>query len=153
MDGRGAAVLGQQRRVHVDKAETRHLKYLVSEDLAVCRDHAKVGLERSKGCEKALISQPLWLENRQSMLQGELLDWPRLRFVSPPARAIGLRHNADHRVSRLTQRLKSGNGEIGGAEVDDAKGRRRSSPFARAGELANFLDDEIPLDAAYTIEE
>ncbi len=45
----------------------------VGQDFSVRRDDAEIGVERAERIEKRLVTQPLWLQDRQSKSFRELL--------------------------------------------------------------------------------
>ena len=126
----------------------------VGQDFSVRRDDAEIGVERAqrtremprraaaRGCRTVKSDAA-----RASCLTGPGCEcWPR------PRGAIGLRDDAHHLMPRSMERLERWNGEIWSAEEHDAKRRDRASPFSRASQLADLLDDEIALDAANPVE-
>jgi len=90
-----AAIAGQQRRVHVDQAETGRGENRLGEDLPVGHHDAEVGAERGQGRLKARVVHALGLKNGDAGGEGPRLDRRVGRFLTAPARPVLPRHHRD----------------------------------------------------------
>jgi hypothetical protein len=119
VDGRGAAVAWEQRRVNVDESLARHREYGVGQNPAVGGDNAEIRLDRLQVVEKDRIFQAFRLENRQTGCHRAHLHRSVARPVAAAARSIGLRDDADEAVARLEERVERGDRELRRAEEHD----------------------------------
>ena len=126
MNRRGAAVAGQQRRVHVDQAEARRRQQPVGKNLAVGGDHADVGVERRQLLLELILREARRLQHRQAAARraSDLTGpsdtcWPR------PRGPVGLRDDAGDRVRRVDQVFQRRHREAGRAEEGHAQRHQR----------------------------
>ena len=80
-----------------------------------------------------VFSERRGLEDRQSLLLGELLYWRRCEPSSPTGATVGLSEDAYNVVARVHKRAEGRDREYGGTHENDTEG------FAVIGKLLRFL--------------
>ena len=153
MDGRRAAIAGQQRRVHVDQSRAGVLMHDLGNECA--RTPRRPRDPRSSRCnasQERRVLQPIGLQHGQSRATASALTGARRRFLTAAAGPIGLRHDAD-------------DGDAETPAAPRASGRRRPAcrrTRSAAAQLiticpcassSDFADDEVALNAAQAIDE
>ena len=74
LDGRSTSPAGQQGRVDVDAAETRHVEDCLGQDQPVGGDNHHIGTDGAHALLGSHVLQGQWLEYRNAMLLGKALD-------------------------------------------------------------------------------
>ena len=105
VDGRGAAVGGQQRGVDVDGAHFRHVQQRLGENLPKGGGDDDIRRERTQAGKPFFIAQTLELIHRHAALHGQLLDRAGGQLVAAPHGAVGLRKDAHDPVTRVQKAL------------------------------------------------
>ena len=96
MNGRGAAIAWQQRRVHVDQAARQRRQQPVRQDLAVGGHHADVGAATTRACaSNASRDSRSGCKHRKARGERQRLHRAVRDLLAAAARAIGLRDHAD----------------------------------------------------------
>src|SRR5690606_7354829 len=122
VDRRGAAQLRQERRVHVDRTERRHLQHIALEDLAVGDDDGELRLERRDPLAELLSARLLRLQHEQTLALRDGLDRRRVGRAAPAGGPVRLRDDADHLMTLAQQRAERRDRELGGAPEEDSHG-------------------------------
>ena len=121
MHGRRAAVLRQQRRVHVDHTEPGRGENGIGQNLAVGGDDAQIGSKGGQRVDEAAVFQPLGLQNRHARIERAAFHRRIGCFLPAAPRPIGLRHDADHVMPGAEQRVERRHGKCWRAEKDNAQ--------------------------------
>ncbi len=118
LDGRGAAIFGQERGVDVDDSVPDEIDDVLRDDLAVTDNDHGVGAERAQMFDAFGAADALGLKDEEAEAERGFLDGRKGELSSPPSRTIGLRDDREHLVAGLDDAFERGDGERGGAEVD-----------------------------------
>ena len=128
LDGRGAAVLGQQRRVEVDAAEPWEGQHPGGDDAAIGYDDDGVGGDGLKlGVQCGVVADFFWLRDGEAGCECGLLDRRSGELLAAANGAVGLRDNQRNLMTCREQSFEGGNGEAGGAAEDELQGRRHAA--------------------------
>jgi hypothetical protein len=92
--GAAPRVFRQQRGVHVEAAEARHVEHRLRQDLAVGDDDGDIRLQSRELGDELRIARPRRLQHRHRALDRELLHRRRVQLAAAAGRLVGL---ADHR--------------------------------------------------------
>ena len=116
VDGRGAAILRQQRRMEVEGAELRHRPDFLRKH-AEGHDHEEVGLPCPEGVQELRILQLDRLKYRNPVLHGVFLHRTLVHLEPASGGLVRYGHHADHLVALGNQGLKRCDGELRGTHV------------------------------------
>src|ERR1035437_1395613 len=115
LEGRGAAVPGQQRSVQVYAAQPRQRQHPGRNQASVGDDDDGVRSEGFKLRAKlGVVANLFRLRDRQASGQGGLLDGRSSKLLAATHGPVGLRNNQRNLVARRKQCLQRGHGEAGG---------------------------------------
>ena len=120
LDGRGAAPARQDRAVDVHAAEARQVEDALREDLPVGDDDEEVRVRLREPRDGLLVLQRRRLEDGNRELAGAPCDRRVGDLGRPPHRLRRLRDGEDDVVPRGHEGVQRREGEVGGAEEDDA---------------------------------
>ena len=120
LDGRSAAILRQQRAMHIDCTEGRSGKQLVRQDAAVCHDNENVRLQTLQRCQRRAVTHLFRLKDRQTVCQCNLLDRARLKLHAAVFGLVRLCEHTDHIKMGIQQTLQGHGREIRRAHEYDA---------------------------------
>ena len=118
LNRRGAAVLRQDRRVHIHKSPLRNLQESERQNLAVGDDDADVGMHRFNLGQ--CIANLCRLKQRQSELVCLSRDRRGLQLQSAPSALVRLGHD-ECNVVFTRESFKRGDSEFGSAQEYDAQ--------------------------------
>ena len=101
LDGRGAAILRQQRRVQIDAAQPRQRQHPRRNDAAIGHNHNRVRRDGFECSAKLRVVADLFrLRHRNSGGKGRLLHGRRGELLAAAHGTVGLRNHESDRVSR-----------------------------------------------------
>ena len=115
LDGRRAAILRQQRAVHVHRAVRRELEEVLAEDPAVRGHGEEVGPERGELARERAVADLLRLQHRDALRARPALRRGLAERLPAPRRPIRLRD--DRRRSRGPARASASSGATAKAGV------------------------------------
>ena len=120
LDGRGAAVLGQQRPVQIDAAQPGQRQHPGRKDAPVSHHNNGVGRDGLKlGAELRVAANLLRLCDRQSGGQRRLLHRRSGELLAAAHGPVGLCNHQCHLMARRKHCFKSGDSEAGRAAEDE----------------------------------
>ena len=120
VDGRRAAVLGQEGGVKVERAQAGHGPDDLGEH-AKGYDYLQIGLPGAQGFQKVFVLQLLGLEQGQAVLLGVLLDGRGLQPVAAPGGLVGHGDDTHHVVTAFDEAAQGLDGKLRRAHVDDSQ--------------------------------
>ncbi len=116
LDGGGAAILGQQRGVHVDAAIFRHGKDFLAQELAKGSHYNEVGLHVPQNLYEFRGFDFFGLMDFVALAQGVFLDGGHQHFVAASFGTVGLGDYAhDFMFAALGQGHEAAHGEVRGS--------------------------------------
>ena len=120
VDGRGTAVLRQERGMEVERAQTRHGPNDLGQHAEGYHD-LQVGLQGAQFLEESRVFQLLGLEDGDALTDGILLDGRSLQLRVMTANGlIGHSDDTHHIVAAFNEAAKRLNRKVGGAHVNDS---------------------------------
>ena len=131
LNGRGAAMPGEKRRVDVQAAKAREFEDGGRENLAVSGDDDEVGLKLPQLLDKRRLASPRRLQHGNGRCQRDGLDGRRLHFEVAALRFVGLGNDDDELKTRFAaERLKAGASQLGGSHENGFERRHRIAAIA-----------------------
>lgn len=105
--------------MQVDASPCGDIQDSLGQNQAIGHHDHQPGFERGQRGLLGFILQAVWLENRDVVLQGKLLDRAGLQLSAPPRRPVGLAVDTDNLVRTVQQRLQNRNRKIRGTGEDN----------------------------------
>ena len=127
LDGRGAAVLRQQRTMDVDRAIGSHCEQIIRQNATIGHDDENVRPQALESGQRRTVAHLCRLEHRQPRRERDLLDRARLELHAAVFRLVRLREYADHVKPLVEQALQGHGRKIRRAHKHDA---HAPHPFA-----------------------
>ena len=109
LDGRGAAKLGQQRGMQVDRAEAGEVEQRLRDELPIRAGHDQIHLYLQQLL--MIVADARRLPDRQALLQSILLHRGALQLFLAPDAPVGLGQDTDDLISFADQTLQHGPGD------------------------------------------
>src|SRR5581483_5944224 len=145
LNGRGAAILRQQRRVHIDDAVLRQIDDRLRNDLPVAHYHHRVGVQLRQLLYYFGAPNSFRLVGLQAEPQRRFFHGGCGHFTAPALRPVRLRVDGEHFMSAGHQALERGHREGRRAHEDQT---HCLPPLSRFLQLANLAFDEVALEHA-----
>ena len=127
LDGRGAAILRQQRAMDIDRPIGRRCEQIIRQNAAIGHNDENIRLQALEICQRRAVAHLCRLKHREPRRKCDLLDRARLELHAAVFRLVRLCEHTNHIKVFIEQALQGHGRKIRRAHENDA---HTPHPFA-----------------------